>query len=99
MKIKLVIEGQEKEFVQSFVPGRVFRKTLEMQKQLSEGVQAETVDSLIDFIVSAFGNQFTFDQCYDGIDARKVLTTVVAICEEIINGGSEAIGAEPDPNA
>jgi len=98
MKINMMIEGQTKEFVQTFIPGRVFRKTLEVQKELKEGVKEETVDKMIEFVVIAFGNQFTFDQCYDGIDARNIMTTVVDICEEIINGGSDAIGAETDPN-
>lgn len=98
MKINLMIEGQMKEFVQTFIPGRVFRKTLEIQKQLKDGVQEETVDRMIEFVVTAFGKQFTFDQCYDGIDARNIMPTVVDICQQIINGGSEAIGAETDPN-
>lgn len=99
MKIALIVKGEKKEFVQTFVPGRVFRKTIEIQDKLRKGVDAETVDELIDFIVIAFGDQFTFDQCYDGIDARNILPTVIQICEDIINGGSEAIGAESDPNA
>lgn len=99
MKINLMIDGETKEFVQTFIPGRVFRKTLEMQKQLKEGIKEETVDGMIEFVVTAFGKQFTFDECYDGLDARRVVPTVVEICEEIINGGSEAIGADPDPNA
>lgn len=99
MKITLMIKGQKKEFVQTFVPGRIFRKTIEIQNKLKEGINAEMVDEFIEFIVSAFAKQFTFDQCYDGIDARLILPTVINICEEIINGGGDAIGADTDPNA
>ncbi|RUT48597.1 hypothetical protein EJP82_01250 [Paenibacillus anaericanus] len=100
MKISLVIDGEKKEFVQSFVPGRLFRKTLELQKQIRTDITEDVVDEMIEYIVIAFGGQFTFDQCYDGIDARKILDEVINLCNVIIHGGSDSIGTEDaDPNA
>lgn len=97
-KIALMIEGQKKEFVQTFVPAVLFRKTLEIQDKLKAGLNPETVDELIEYIVIAFSEQFTVDECYKGLDARFVLSTVTEICAGIISGGADAIGAETDPN-
>lgn len=99
MKITLRIEGTDKAFTQDFVSGRIFRKTLEMQKLLGKGVDENTLDTFVDYVVELFGRQFTQDQFYDGIDARVIIDKIVSCIDEIINGASEAVGADPtDPN-
>ena len=99
MKVVLRIEGQEKEFVQSFVAGRMFRKTLEIQKKLTERLTPELLDEFVQYSVDLFGNQFTLEEFYDGVDARVIVETILGFVNEIINGASEAVGADSsDPN-
>jgi len=100
MKITLRIDGQNKEFVQEFIPARMFRKTMEIQAKLGKGFNEKDLDSTVSFMVDVFGNQFTIDQFYDGLDARNLVKTVVGIINEIVEGSSEAVGADANsPNA
>jgi hypothetical protein len=99
MKITLRIEGENKTFTQDFIPGRVFRKTLEMQKKLGGKIDETTLDAMVDYVTEVFGKQFSSDQFYDGIDARKIIPTIIGCVNEIVSGASEAVGADPDdPN-
>lgn len=99
MQITLRIEGADKTFSQDFVSGRMFRKTLEKQKLLKGGVDENTLDSMADYVVELYGGQFTRDQFYDGIRAQALMPTIVACIDEVVNGASEAVGADPsDPN-
>lgn len=105
MRIALRIDGKEKEFKVDFISGRMFRRTIEMQKLFRQRDDGKTVvdeahlDSMVDYVVELFGRQFDRDQFYDGIDARKMLPTIVACINEVVSGASEAVGADPnDPN-
>lgn len=104
MQITLRFEGTDKtitnkKFTQEFVSGRVFRKTLEMQKLLRNGIDEDTLDIFVDYVVLLFGKQFTMDEFYDGIDARVIVDELVRCIEEVIHGASDAVGADPsDPN-
>ena len=42
-----------------------------------KNLQPETLDTLVDLAVDAFGKQFTRDDFYDGIDARCFVNTIV----------------------
>jgi len=99
MKITLKIEGQDKEFIQDFIPARMFRKTMEMQSKLTKGVDEKALDSMAGYVVEMFGNQFTLDQFYDGLDARRMVPTITDTIKEIVGGASEALGADSNsPN-
>lgn len=99
MKIELLISGEKKEFVCGFIPGRIFRKTIEMQKKLQGEINETVLDAMVEYVVDLFGKQFTVDQFYDGIDARKMLPTIVKCVNEVIEGGAESLGVDGDsPN-
>lgn len=99
MKISLFIDGEKREFIQNFIPARLFRQTIEVQKKLHGEIDEKTLDALVEFLVNLFGKQFTIDQLYDGLDARLLLNTVVNCVNEVVEGGVDAIGAgESDPN-
>jgi hypothetical protein len=100
MKITLRIEGADKTFTQDFVSGRMFRKTLEKQKLLQKDIDETTLDSMVDYVVELYGGQFTRDQFYDGIRAQEMMPTITGAIDGVVNGASEAIGADPsDPNS
>lgn len=99
MKITLIINGEPQEFVQSFIPGRVFRRAIQAQKLLKEKPDLDTIDFLAETMVEFYGKQFTVDQFYDGIDARVLIGTFLKHVDIIVNGAAEAVGADAsDPN-
>ncbi|MGQ0454940.1 phage tail assembly chaperone G, partial [Bacillus sp. SS-TM] len=66
---------------------------------------ASTVALIIALITSkVYGEQFTLDQYWDGVDARKFLSTTSDVINAIINatveaaGGTPGTGEETNPN-
>lgn len=98
MKITLKIDGKDKTFTNDFVPGRIFRNALLINKKMKDGateISAELFDELIEFCVTAFGNQFTIDEFWDGIDARYLDSEVMRVYNEILSfGGLATQGVE-----
>lgn len=88
MTLTLNIDNKERLFViGSFVPARVFRQAVQAQRILNkEDVSEEDLDLVVSIVVNAFGNQFTIDDLYDGLDARSFLPTVTDTITTIING-------------
>lgn len=100
MKLTLLIDGKEKTFTQDFISGRMFRRTLEISKKFQDGqIDVETLDIAVDYVVELFGGQFTRDEFYDGIEAGKLIPTVVDCVNQVVGKATEAIGADADPNA
>jgi len=93
MQITLKIEGKDKIFTNDFVPGRVFRNALLINKKMSKGaeISAELFDDLVEFCVTAFGKQFTIDEFWDGIDARNLDKEVMRVYNEVLSFGGLAI--------
>jgi len=99
LEITLRIDGQEKTFVTDFVSARMFRKTLEIGKQLDNGVtDPQDLDKVVDYVVDLFGKQFTRDNFYDGLPANKLVSTVVSMANGIISESNEKLGVD-DPNS
>lgn len=99
MEIVLLINDEEKTFVAPFISGRKFRKTIEMQKKFRGDMDEKTLDSMVDFVVDIFGNQFSRDQFYDGIAANKLISTVTDCINEVVGSASLALGVDPNaPN-
>ncbi|MDO3680432.1 phage tail assembly chaperone G [Paenibacillus ehimensis] len=100
MEIVLRVEGEEKTFTQDFVSGRIFRKTLEMQKKIEGDIDVSTLDLLVDYVVELFGKQFTRDDFYDGIEAKRLIPTIVGCIQSVVGVTAESVGADPNaPNS
>jgi hypothetical protein len=85
MKITLKIDNKDREFATPFISGRKLRNTFAMSKKVNTTKQDETMlDEMVNYIVDIFGNQFTLDQFYDGIEANKIIPTFTNLVEEII---------------
>jgi N-acetyl-anhydromuramyl-L-alanine amidase AmpD len=90
MQITLKIDGNDKTFINDFVPGRVFKNALTLNKKMKEEgseLTAELFDELVEFCVMAFNKQFTTEEFWDGIDARYLDSEVTRIYSEILSFG------------
>jgi hypothetical protein len=101
MRISLKVDGQNKTFTADFIPGRVYRRAIEIHSEIDfRNMNPEVLDKMVDFVVEAYGSQFTRDQFYDGVDARKLIDTIVSTINAIIGDASEALGVDvSDPNS
>ncbi|MGA4816076.1 phage tail assembly chaperone G [Pseudomonas aeruginosa] len=53
---------------------------------------SEDMDKMVQFVVKVYDGQFTLDQYWDGVDARKFLSTTSDVINAIINETVEAAG-------
>lgn len=84
MEITLRINGENKTFVQEFIPLKMYRKALEVEKYAqSENVDEEKLfDKRLNLIVEAFEKQFTKDELENGlnaIDHQKVFYNIIGV--------------------
>lgn len=84
MEITLKINGEDKTFVQEFIPLKMYRKALEVEKYAqSKNVDEEKLfDKRLNLIVEAFGKQFTKDELENGlnaIDHQKVFYNIIGV--------------------
>lgn len=66
---------EEKTYMHDYISGLMFRKTVEMQTVLKDGMDVAAVDKVANYVVELFEKQFTVDQFYDGIEANKLIST------------------------
>ena len=90
-------EGTGKEYIQDFISGRMFRRTIAMQSIMKGEVTEETLDGLVSFVVDLFEKQFTSDQFYDGIAADKLIE-VIMDCMGGVTGSITKSNDNSDPN-
>lgn len=67
-----------KTFFMSKVKGRIYRKSLELRELLKEVEETQELtptqlDEMMNFIVFAFGHQFTLDELYDGVELEELI--------------------------
>ncbi|MGG3451165.1 phage tail assembly chaperone G [Domibacillus aminovorans] len=78
MKFTLQKDGKEKIYsTPTFVSGLVYRKLLEMQKNEEFPTNdPDNTDKVISLICEAYGNQFSVDEFWEGINAPDVNDTI-----------------------
>ncbi|WP_368657629.1 hypothetical protein AB3Z07_21180 [Metabacillus halosaccharovorans] len=84
MEIILRIEGKEKIFTQEFVPMKIHRKALEVEKyaRSEEMDEVELLDRRENLLVEIFDKQFTKDQLEDGLNVinhDKVFYDIIGV--------------------
>jgi len=92
-------DGTTKTFKQDFISGRMFRRTVEIQKLMKEqGGEPETLTEVYGFFSEVFGNQFSPEEFEDGIDSRKMIDTILKYINSIIGRASDALGSTGTEN-
>ncbi|PFP82694.1 phage tail assembly chaperone G [Bacillus cereus] len=105
MKLTLRIDGENQIFnMPGFIPARLIRQAPELA-EIPNNPGPEDMDKMVKFVVKVYDGQFTLDQYWDGVDARKFLSTTSDVINAIINetveaaGGNSGSGEETNPNA
>ncbi|MBW3490782.1 phage tail assembly chaperone G [Bacillus sp. FDAARGOS_1420] len=102
MKLSLLIDGENQIFnMPKFIPARLIRQAPELA-DIPNNPGPEDMDKMVQYVVKVYGEQFTLDQYWDGIDVRKFLSTTTEVINAIIHETVEAAGgtgAEASPNA
>ncbi|PGT51071.1 hypothetical protein COD14_31020 [Bacillus cereus] len=105
MKLALIIDGEKQTFnMPGFIPARLIRQAPELA-EIPNNPGPEDMDKMVQFVVKVYGNQFTLDQYWDGVDARKFLSTTSDVINAIINetveaaGGTTGTGEKENPNS
>ncbi|EJR18725.1 MULTISPECIES: phage tail assembly chaperone G [Bacillus] len=105
MKLTLMINKEKQTFnMPEFIPARLIRQAPELA-EIPNNPGPEDMDKMVKFVVKVYDDQFTLDQYWDGIDARKFLSTTSDVINAIINetveaaGGNPVSGEEENPNA
>ena len=76
--IRLKIEGKEKEFFESEMTAKTVRIAMDIQENTDfRKIKARDLDTIIDFLVSAYGNQFTQDDVWDGLTAKDFMKVLI----------------------
>ncbi|WP_196007904.1 phage tail assembly chaperone G [Clostridium tyrobutyricum] len=66
-----------KTYVMPKVKTRMLRKAIEINENIDfSNMKTKDLDGLVDFIVELYGNKFTRDNFYDGLDANKLIETL-----------------------
>ncbi|WP_242237962.1 phage tail assembly chaperone G [Bacillus cereus group sp. BfR-BA-01316] len=105
MKLTLRINKEKKTFnLPGFIPARLIRQAPELA-DIPNNPGPEDMDKMVQFVVNVFDEQFTLDQYWDGMDARKFLSTTSEVINTVINetveaaSGTPGTGEEANPNA
>lgn len=95
MKLTLRINNEEKTFnLPVFIPARLIRQAPELA-DIPNNPEAADLDKMVQYVVQVYGEQFTVDQYWDGVDARKFLLTTTNVINALVNETVEAAGANP----
>jgi hypothetical protein len=83
--MNLILSG--KEYVALPVKARMFRKAIELTESMDpEQIKTKDLDAMIDFLVEAYGNQFSRDDVYDGLESTKLMTTLTSCITSVVGG-------------
>lgn len=75
MKIILNINDKDKTFIAPFIGARKLKETLALSTKVQKNeFDDKLFDELAEFLVSIYGNQFTFDELLDGYPSDQFFT-------------------------
>lgn len=81
------IRINDKEYSLGAVKARMFRKAIALTDSMDlENIKAKDLDDMVNFMVEAYGNQFTLDDVYDGMDSSILMTSLTECISEVVGG-------------
>lgn len=95
MEIILRKDKKEKTYTTGFISARMVRRTIEVSQGVDfDNISPEELDKLIDYIVELFGNQFTRDDVYDGLQSKDLIPTITKCINEVVGEMTEVTAGE-----
>lgn len=81
----------DKTYVMPKVKTRMLRRAIEISENINfNDLKLKDLDGLVDFVVELYGNKFSRDDFYDGLDADKLIETLNSSINGIVgNLGSK----------
>jgi hypothetical protein len=68
------------------IKAKMLRKAVGITETLKDGnITTESLDSLVAFLCECYGDKFTIDEVYDGLEAKKLMSTIASTIS-YING-------------
>jgi len=87
----------DKTYIAPPAKGRMVRKAIEMTEKTNfNDLKSADLDNLVDYVAKLFGDQFTIDELYDGLDADKLIPTIMECINSVV--GQIGAKAEQFPN-
>lgn len=95
MEIILKKDKKDKTYTTGFISARMVRRTIEVSQGVDfDNISPEELDKLIDYIVELFGNQFTRDDVYDGLQSKDLIPTITKCINEVVGEMTEVTAGE-----
>ncbi|PRR78440.1 MULTISPECIES: phage tail assembly chaperone G [Clostridium] len=95
MEIILKKDKKDKTYTTGFISARMVRRTIEVSQGVDfDNISPEELDKLIDYIVELFGNQFTRDDVYDGLQSKDLIPTITKCINEVVGEMSEVTAGD-----
>lgn len=86
-----------KAYVMPKVKTRMLRKAIEINENIDfSNMKTKDLDGLVDFIVELYGNKFTRDDFYDGLDADKLIETLNSSINGIVGNLGNKLNEFPN---
>ncbi|MCY6354514.1 phage tail assembly chaperone G [Clostridium sp. ZS2-4] len=81
----------DKTYVMPKVKTRMLRRAIEISENINfNDLKLKDLDGLVDFVVELYGNKFSRDDFYDGLNADKLIETLNSSINGIVgNLGSK----------
>lgn len=87
----------EKTYVMPSVKTRMLRRAIEINEKIDfNNLKTKDLDNLVDFIVELYGNKFTRDEFYDGLDSVDLIETLNNSINGIVGTMGEKLNKFPN---
>lgn len=94
MQIELEVNGEDRIFVAPSVKARMLRNALAIKNKIDfSDIEEKELDELVNFVCDAFGNQFTVDQCYDGVKIEDFMPLITEVMNKASGASASATAA------
>lgn len=98
--IKLLINGEEKQFTAPPPKARMLRQATELKEILNPAeLTTAELDLMADFVVRLFENQFTLDDLWDGIPLESFGIDILNCIDALITEMSWRLSKIPNAEA
>ncbi|MCB2300656.1 phage tail assembly chaperone G [Clostridium tagluense] len=92
-------EGEEIVIQKTFiakVKARSVRDAMSLITEVNfDNLTPSDLDKVVSFVTDIYGNKFTIDELYDGLEANLFMPTLIESVEGIINGVSSRLDTFP----